>query len=82
MADENNYRKSVDSAGVETKLTPASDKDVDKLSGTVKGDASESGSNSYAKNNQKSIDSLNKIYKRYKAAKDESSASTREKGRG
>ena len=50
--------------------------------GAVKGDSSESGSNSYAKNNQKSIDSLNKIYKRYKAAKDESSASTREKGRG
>jgi len=78
MADENNYRKSVDSAGIETKLTPASDKDVD----VIKGDSSESGSNSYAKNNQKSIDSLNKIYKRYKAAKDESSASTREKGRG
>ena len=78
MADENNYRKSVDSAGIETKLTPASDKDVD----VIKGDASESGSNSYAKNNQKSIDSLNKIYKRYKAAKNESSASTREKGRG
>ena len=42
----------------------------------------ESGTNTYAKNNQKSIDSLNKIYKRYKAAKDEISASTREKGRG
>ena len=56
-------------------LYPASDKDVD----VIKGDSSESGSNSYAKNNQKSIDSLNKIYKRYKAAKDESSASTREK---
>ena len=59
-------------------ITPASDKDVD----IIKGDKSESGSNSYAKNNQKSIDSLNRIYKRYKAAKDEGSASTREKGRG
>jgi len=59
-------------------LYPVSNKDID----VIKGDSSESGSNSYAKNNQKSIDSLKKIYKRYKAAKDESSASTREKGRG
>ena len=60
------------------KLTPASDKDID----VIKGDSSESGTNSYAKNNQKTIGNLNKIYKRYKAAKDEASASTREKGRG
>ena len=50
--------------------------------GAVKGDSSESGTNSYAKNNQKTIGNLNKIYKRYKAAKDEGSARTREKGRG
>ena len=60
------------------KLTPASDKDID----VIKGDSSESGTNSYAKNNQKTIGNLNKIYKRYKAAKDEGSARTREKGRG
>jgi len=53
--------------------------------GAVKGDSSESGSNSYAKNVQASVKSLKtfkEISKRYKAAKDESSASTREKGRG
>ena len=62
-------------------LYPASDKDVD----VIKGDSSESGSNSYAKNVQASVKSLKtfkEISKRYKAAKDESSASTREKGRG
>ena len=59
-------------------MTPVSDKDID----VIKGDKSESGSNSYAKNNQKTIGNLNKIYKRYKAAKDEGSARTREKGRG
>ena len=59
-------------------VTPVSDKDID----VIKGDSSESGTNSYAKDNQKTIGNLNKIYKRYKAAKDEGSASTREKGRG
>ena len=62
-------------------LYPASNKDVD----VIKGDSSESGSNSYAKNVQASVKSLKtfkEISKRYKAAKDESSASTREKGRG
>ena len=62
-------------------LLPISDKDVD----VIKGDSSESGSNSYAKNVQASVKSLKtfkEISKRYKAAKDESSASTREKGRG
>ena len=52
------------------------------VGGAIKGDSSESGTNSYAKNNQKTIGNLNKIYKRYKAAKDEGSARTREKGRG
>ena len=70
-----------DVAGEDHKPEPRGNPGV-VTEGAVKGDKSESGSNSYAKNNQKSIDSLNKIYKRYKAAKDESSASTREKGRG
>ena len=70
-----------DIAGEDHKPEPRGNPGVVK-DGAVKGDKSESGSNSYAKNNQKSIDSLKKIYKRYKAAKDESSASTREKGRG
>ena len=39
-----------------TKLTPASDKDVD----IVKGDSSESGSNSYAKSTKAAIKSLSK----------------------
>ena len=61
-------------------LTPVSDKDKD----IIKGDKSESGSNSYAKNVQASVKSLKtfkEISKRYKAAKDEASASTRESGR-
>ena len=65
MADENNYRKSVDSAGIETKLTPASDKDVD----VIKGDASESGSNSFAKNVQAAVKGLKKDFNNYSKAK-------------
>ena len=62
------------------KLYPVSNKDID----VIKGDKSESGSNSYAKNVQASVKSLKtfkEISKRYKAAKDEASASTRESGR-
>jgi len=43
-------------------LVPASNKDLDKLSGAVKGDASESGSNSFAKNVQAAVKSLKKDF--------------------
>jgi len=70
MADENNYRKSVDSAGIETKLTPASDKDVD----VIKGDASESGSNSFAKNVKDAVKGLKRDFNNYSKAKNRDEA--------
>ena len=73
-----------DIAGEDHKPEPRGNPGV-VTEGAVKGDSSESGSNSYAKNVQASVKSLKtfkEISKRYKAAKDESSASTREKGRG
>ena len=39
---------------IKNKLTPVSDKDID----VIKGDSSESGSNSYAKSNQATIKKL------------------------
>ena len=70
MADENNYRKSVDSAGIETKLTPASDKDVD----VIKGDPSESGSNSFAKNVKDAVKGLKRDFNNYSKAKNRDEA--------
>ena len=84
MSDEAGIEKKLKTSTEKTvkdntkKLYPVSNKDI----GVIKGDSSESGTNSYAKDNQKTIGNLNKIYKRYKAAKDEGSARTREKGRG
>jgi len=59
MAD-NNYRD----------MVPASDKDVD----VIKGDSSESGSNSYAKNVQAAVKSLKKDFNNYKKAKNRDDA--------
>ena len=72
-----------DIAGEDHKPEPRGNPGVVK-DGAVKGDKSESGSNSYAKNVQASVKSLKtfkEISKRYKAAKNEASASTRESGR-
>ncbi len=55
-------------------LVPASNKDLDKLSGAVKGDASESGSNSFAKNVQAAVKSLKKDFNNYKKAKNRDEA--------
>ena len=80
MGDKPNRR---DVAGEDHKPEPRGNPGVVK-DGAVKGDKSESGSNSYAKNVQASVKSLKtfkEISKRYKAAKDEASASTRESGR-
>jgi len=80
MGDKPNMR---DVAGEDHKPEPRGNPGVVK-DGAVKGDKSESGSNSYAKNVQASVKSLKtfkEISKRYKAAKDEASASTRESGR-
>ena len=86
MSDEKDFKKKFKKSTENkvkkssTKLYPVSNKDID----VIKGDKSESGSNSYAKNVQASVKSLKtfkEISKRYKAAKDEASASTRESGR-
>ena len=47
------------------KLTPASDKDID----IIKGDSSESGSNSFAKNIQAAVKGLKKDFDKYNKAK-------------
>ena len=86
MSDEKDFKKKFKKSTENkvkkssTKLYPVSNKDID----VIKGDKSESSSNSYAKNVQASVKSLKtfkEISKRYKAAKDEASASTRESGR-
>ena len=51
-------------------LLPISDKDVD----VIKGDASESGSNSYSKNVQAAVKSLKKDFNNYKKAKNRDDA--------
>ena len=51
-------------------LYPASNKDVD----VIKGDSSESGSNSYAKNVQAAVKSLKKDFNNYKKAKNRDDA--------
>jgi len=51
-------------------LLPISDKDVD----VIKGDSSESGSNSYAKNVQAAVKSLKKDFNNYKKAKNRDDA--------
>jgi hypothetical protein len=47
------------------KLTPASDKDID----VIKGDSSESGTNSFAKNVQAAVKGLKKDFNNYDKAK-------------
>ena len=52
------------------KLTPASDKDID----VIKGDSSESGTNSFAKNVQAAVKGLKKDFDNYSKAKKRDSA--------